>query len=84
MWPCAHTRREAETEGARWEANVARGTASTSAQILLGKYLEEWGTGDLYPSTRKWTACGATDDGRASHGAGPYLFWSSTSAIQRG
>ncbi len=36
------TKREAETEGAKWEADVARGTAGNGAPMLLGAYLTEW------------------------------------------
>ena len=34
--------REAEAEGAKWEADVARGTTGTGAKITLGVYLAEW------------------------------------------
>ena len=36
------TKREADTEGAKWEADVARGTAGNGARMLLGAYLAEW------------------------------------------
>jgi len=36
------TKREAEAEGAKWEADVARGTAGNGAKMLLGAYLAEW------------------------------------------
>src|SRR5579859_8078186 len=36
------TKREAETEGAKWEADVARGTSGTGARVTLGDYLTEW------------------------------------------
>jgi integrase len=36
------TKREAEVESAKLEADVARGAAGQGAKILLGKYLEEW------------------------------------------
>ena len=34
--------RKAETEGAKWEADVARGTSGNGARMLLGAYLAEW------------------------------------------
>jgi integrase len=36
------TKREAEVESAKLEADVARGAAGQGAKILIGKYLEEW------------------------------------------
>ncbi len=36
------TKRESESEGAKWEADVARGTAGNGARMLLGAYLAEW------------------------------------------
>ena len=36
------TKREAESEGAKWEADVARGTSGNGARMLLGAYLAEW------------------------------------------
>ncbi len=36
------TKREAETEGSKWEADIARGTAGTGSKITLGEYLAEW------------------------------------------
>jgi integrase len=36
------TRREAEVEGAKWEADVARGTNTSGAKITVGEYLNEW------------------------------------------
>jgi integrase len=37
-----NTKREAETEGAKWEADVSRGTAGTGSKLLLSEYLKEW------------------------------------------
>src|SRR5579871_3069484 len=37
-----NTRREAETESAKWEADVARGVTGTGSRLLLGAYLDQW------------------------------------------